>query len=130
MANRGTLLARALTLRCPHCGGRGLFRHWFAMEEKCPTCGLSLTISNSVGANLLNLVTAEFLLMGALATTMILTWPDPPWTFLQYGAPLLMLVAPLLLYPLSKIVFVAFDLSLHPSAAPDVRVHGVGDQQP
>lgn len=126
MSNRLTLLSRALTLRCPHCGKRGLFRHWFAMRDHCPSCGLSLTISNSVGANLLNLVTAEFLLMIGLATVLTLSWPNPPWTLLQYGAPLMMLLTPLLLYPLSKVVFVAFDLSLHPEARPDIRVHGVG----
>ena len=127
MANRGTQFARAITLRCPHCGGRGLFRHWFAMKEACPTCGLSLTISNSVGANLLNLVAAEFLLMIVLATVLVSSWPNPPWDLLQYGAPLLMLIAPLALYPVSKSLFVAFDLALHPSAQPDIRVHGVGD---
>lgn len=127
MANRGSLLARALTLRCPHCGGRGLFRHWFAMKDACPTCGLSLTISNSVGANLLNLITAECILMITLTVVVVRTWPDPPWNLLQYGAPLLMVIAPLALYPVSKVVFVAFDLSLHPAAAPDLRVHGIGD---
>lgn len=127
MANRRTQFVRALTLRCPHCGGRGLFRHWFAMKPACPTCGLSLTISNSVGANLLNLVAAEFLLMIVLATVLVNSWPNPPWDLLQYGAPLLMLLAPLALYPVSKSLFVAFDLALHPSAQPDFRVHGVGD---
>ena len=127
MSSRLTLLARAMTLRCPNCGHRGLFRHWFAMRDLCPTCGLSLTISNSVGANLLNLVTAEFLLMIGLATVIILNWPEPPWTLLQYGAPLMMVVTPLLLYPMSKVVFVAVDLALHPAARPDIRVHGIGD---
>ncbi len=97
------------------------------MKDACPTCGLSLTISNSVGANLLNLVTAEFVLLITLAVILVRTWPDPPWNLLQYGAPLLMVVAPLTLYPISKIVFVAFDLSLHPAATPDIRVHGIGD---
>lgn len=127
MASRGTQLLRAVTLRCPHCGNRGLFRHWFAMKPACPSCGLSLNVSNSVGANLLNLVAAEILLMAVIATVVIRTWPDPPWTLLQYGAPLLMIITPLLLYPVSKSLFVAFDLSLHPAARPDIRVHGVGD---
>lgn len=97
------------------------------MKEACPTCGLSLTISNTIGANLLNLVAAEVLLMIVIITVVLRTWPDPPWDLLQYGAPLLMVIAPLLLYPVSKSLFVAFDLSLHPDAQPDVRVHGVGD---
>lgn len=125
-SRRATLLFRAFRLRCPHCGGRGLFRHWFAMRDQCPHCGLSLTVSNSIGANLLNLVTAEFVLMLVLATVLIRSWPTPPWDLLQYGAPLLMVVSPLLLYPLSKIVFVALDLAAHPAAAPRVEVHGIG----
>jgi uncharacterized protein (DUF983 family) len=127
MATRTTQLLRSVTLRCPHCGGRGLFRHWFAMKDACPSCGLSLTISNTIGANLLNLVAAEVLLMIVIFTVVLRTWPDPPWDLLQYGAPLLMIIAPLVLYPVSKSLFVAFDLSLHPDAQPDVRVHGVGD---
>lgn len=127
MATRTTQLLRSVTLRCPHCGGRGLFRHWFAMKEACPTCGLSLTVSNTIGANLLNLVAVEVLLMIVITTVVVRSWPNPPWDLLQYGAPLLMVVAPLVLYPVSKSLFVAFDLALHPDAQPDIRVHGVGD---
>ena len=33
---------RALRLRCPVCGEGRLFRGWFAMEDRCPKCGLDL----------------------------------------------------------------------------------------
>ena len=36
----GTLLSRALQLRCPRCGGGKLFKGWFRMHERCPECGL------------------------------------------------------------------------------------------
>ncbi|MEO2046987.1 MAG: DUF983 domain-containing protein [Pirellulales bacterium] len=35
----GTLLWRALRLRCPACGQRALFRTWFAMNDPCAHCG-------------------------------------------------------------------------------------------
>jgi uncharacterized protein (DUF983 family) len=35
-----TLLRRALTLRCPRCGGTPLFTGWFAMPVTCALCGL------------------------------------------------------------------------------------------
>lgn len=126
VAKRPTIFLRALALRCPNCGGGGTFRHWFAMKERCPTCGLSLATGNRVGANLLNLVAAELLLMTAIVTVVVRTWPNPPWDALQIAAPLLMVVIPLLLYPFSKMLFVAIDLAMHPEAAPDANVHGVG----
>lgn len=113
MANRPLVFLRALALRCPNCGGGGTFRHWFAMKEYCPSCGCSLAAGNRVGANLLNLVAAELLLMAAIVTVVVRRWPDPPWDTLQIAAPLLMVVTPLLLYPFSKMIFVAIDVALH-----------------
>jgi uncharacterized protein (DUF983 family) len=34
------LLARALRLRCPNCGGGKLFTGWFRMHPRCSECGL------------------------------------------------------------------------------------------
>src|SRR5690606_4809067 len=36
------LCGRALKLRCPQCGGRGLLKTWLRLREHCPTCGLKL----------------------------------------------------------------------------------------
>ena len=127
MHRRLQLFLRALRLRCPHCGEGRIFRHWFSMHTHCPACGLSLAVGNRVGAYVLNLVVAEFVLMIVLAIIVLRTWPDPPYDALQYLAPALMLITPLLFYPFSKAIFVAIDLAMHPHAQPDVRVHGVGD---
>jgi uncharacterized protein (DUF983 family) len=125
MTRRTTVLLRGIHLRCPHCGGGGLFRHWLQMADNCPTCGYSLAAGNRVGANLLNLVVAEFILMVGIAVIVARTWPDIPWTLLQWGAPAMMVLCPLFFYPFSKMVFVAFDLAAHPDAQPDLKVHGV-----
>ncbi len=95
------------------------------MRTSCPSCGLSFATGNSVGAYILNLFAAESLLMVAFVTVVVRTWPDPPWDLLQWLAPLLMLVAPLVFYPFAKMAFVALDLAMHPQAAPDRLVHGV-----
>ncbi len=124
MDRRLTLFARALRLRCPNCGGQGMFRRWFEMVPDCTQCGFALASGNRVGANLLNLVAAEVILMVALATIIIRTWPDPPWQFLQYGAPILMLITPLILYPFSKAIFVAADLAMYPEGRADPSAHG------
>jgi uncharacterized protein (DUF983 family) len=124
---RSTLFGRALRLRCPHCGHRGVFQHWFRMHPACAHCGISLATGNSVGANLLNLVVAEAALVALIATLVVRTWPTPPWTLLQYAAPVLMVVAPLVFFPFSRVLFVAIDLAMHPKARPDVRAHGIDD---
>ena len=36
----GTLLARAMRLRCPRCGEGSLFDGWTAMPERCSACSL------------------------------------------------------------------------------------------
>ena len=35
------LVYRALRRHCPACGGGNLFRRWFTMADRCPTCGLA-----------------------------------------------------------------------------------------
>lgn len=102
-----------------------MFRHWFAMRDRCAHCGISLATGNSVGANLLNLVLSELTLVTALAIIVARTWPDPPWSLLQYGAPILMVIAPLVFFPLSRVLFVAIDLAMHPQALPDRPAHGI-----
>ena len=37
---------------------------------------------------------------------------NPPWTLLQYGGAILMVLAPILLYPFTKTVFLAVDLAV------------------
>ena len=124
MTRRPLLFARALMLRCPHCGGRRVLRHWLAMKASCPDCGLDLATGNRPGAYILNIAMAEVTLVVVLAIVVLRTWPNPPYNLLQWLAPLLMVLAPLLFYPFSKLVFVAIDLAMHPEAVPDALVHG------
>ena len=38
------VIARGLTIRCPNCGGKTLFREgtWFQVNKDCPACGLKI----------------------------------------------------------------------------------------
>jgi hypothetical protein len=85
---------------------------------------MQFATGNRPGAYILNLFASGTVLMIVLATVFVRTWPNPPYALLQWLGPLLMLLTPLILYPFSKMVFVAIDLSMHPEAAPDVLVHG------
>ena len=74
-------IGRALRRRCPRCGGGGLFRRWFQMEETCPTCGLRFERTEGywTGSMALNLVVTEVVFVAVLVLTIVATSPDPDW---------------------------------------------------
>ena len=63
---------------------------------------------------LFNLIAAETLFAAGLVTVLVLTWPDPPWASLQWGSIIAMIVAPLILFPFTKLLWLAFDLVFRP----------------
>ena len=85
------------------------------MKPACPACGLALDRGESgynVGSYMLNIIAAELIFAAIFIATIMLTWPNPPWQFLQYGGAILMLLAPIALYPFTKTVFLAIDLAV------------------
>lgn len=116
-ARAARILWRAVRLRCPHCGGKGILRGWFALETRCPTCGLVLDRGESdyfLGAYLLNLVAVELVLTFVLVAIGMLTAPDVPWDALMYGGAAFALVAAIACYPLTKVLWLGFDVVLRP----------------
>jgi len=87
------------------------------MRAECPRCGLDLERKEQgyvVGAYMLNIVAAEAIFLAIFLGVLAATWPDPPWQFLRYAAPALMLVMPVVTYPFSKTFFLAMDLAVRP----------------
>ena len=118
------LAGRALRLRCPACGEGRAFETWFRMRTRCSACGLHLERGEHgyvVGAYMFNIIAAELVFAAILIGTLAATWPDPPWTLLQYGGVALMIGLPVLFYPFAKTVFLAFDLVFRPPTAEDFR---------
>lgn len=116
------LLWRAVRLRCPNCGGGGLWRNWFHLRQRCPTCGLHLERGEHgyiVGAQMFNIIAAELVFAAIFVGVLVATLPDAPWDLLQYGGPVLMIVFPVFFYPFSKTLFLAFDLTFRPPTAED-----------
>jgi uncharacterized protein (DUF983 family) len=110
---------RALALRCPRCGSGRIFKHWFALAAACPRCGLALDRGEGdhwLGAYAFNLIFAELLGIGAAVTWIAATWPAVPWEAVQIGVPALMIAFPLLLFPFSRTLWLAWDLTLRPNA--------------
>lgn len=112
------MLGRALLLRCPRCGSGGLLRSWFTLQARCPRCALPLERGEEhdywLGGYTLNLVAAELLLALLMTVIVVVRWPDVPWRFLQYGGVVLVILAPIVLFPFSRVVWLAIDLILRP----------------
>jgi len=114
------MVLRGMVGKCPLCGGRGLFRGWFTLAERCPTCGHRFDRKPEegffLGAYTLNLSLVLVLLCldlfcFGLATGGIIAIPS--WTLVA-GAVVIAVVIPLLGYPASKTTWSAIDLSMNP----------------
>jgi uncharacterized protein (DUF983 family) len=113
------MIGRALLARCPRCGARGVFRSWFRLQERCPGCGLPLERGEGdywIGGMMFNIVLSEFLAVAAVGAAVWITYPAIPWNAIWFGTILLMLAAPFLLFPISRMVWLAFDLIFRPQS--------------
>ena len=90
---------------------------WFRMRSQCEVCGLAFERGEEgyqVGSYMFNIVAAELVFAALFVAIMLATWPSPPWDLLQYGGIALMVVAPFVLFPFTKLLFLAFDLIFRP----------------
>ena len=112
-----TLVGRAVRRRCPRGGNGGIWASWFRTHPRCPHCGLVLDRGESdyfYGAYMLNFVAAELAVMIAFVVALLVTWPAPPWNALMAGAIAFAVIAPFVLYPVSKGLWLAIDLVFRP----------------
>ena len=94
------------------------------MRAECPTCGLRLERGEDgyqVGSYMFNIIAAELAFAALLLGVVVLTWPSPPWAWLEYGGIALMIVAPFAFFPFSRTLFLAFDLLFRPAAHEELR---------
>ncbi len=116
------MVVRAFRRRCPSCGEGKLFMGWFHIRERCPHCGLRLDRGESdyfIGAYTINLIVAEIIVVIAMLSVMLYTWPTVPWETMKWGIIAMTIAAPLVTYPFSKSVWLALDLMFRPATLQD-----------
>jgi uncharacterized protein (DUF983 family) len=116
-----TKAARALRLQCPRCGSPGILQHWLRMKTRCPRCGLALDRGEEhdfwLGAFAINLVIAEG---SAAVVGLIVLWRTwPHYLLAQWVAMVLAVLMPLIFFPFSRTLWLAWDLSFRPREAGD-----------
>lgn len=127
LPSRKRMLLRALMLRCPHCGGRGIFETVFTLKKQCPTCGLRTQRGEDdyfVGAYLFNLCMVEAILWVGAFACIAVTYPNTPWTALTWVTGILMIVGCFACYPFAKTTWLAVDLSIRPLTKEELDWHG------
>ncbi len=108
--------------RCPHCGGGPIFTSWSRLLPVCPVCGLGLERGEQgywLGAYFFNLMAVETVFSLWVVGFLVGTWPDPPWGLFQATTVALMVAVPVLFFPFSKTLFLAFDLLIRPPSEDD-----------
>ena len=114
-------MGRALLLRCPRCGSGGIVKTWFALHSRCPACGLAFARGEEsdywLGAYAINLVLAEGLAAVIALTILWITWPQ--YLAAQITGMVLAVSLPILLFPFSRTLWLAWDLSFRPREAGD-----------
>ena len=99
------------------CGGGDLFPSWFSMREHCPSCRLKLDRGEHdfwTGAWMLNIVGVETVFVLMMTGVVALLWPEVPWGAVTWIGVIGMVALPLILFPVSRTLWLAFDLAFQP----------------
>jgi hypothetical protein len=92
-------------------------------------CGIRLDRGEHdyfIGAYTLNLIAAELVVAAGLVGVLFASWPNVPWDWIQFGGAPLVFLVPLLTYPFSELVWLAFDLVFRPVTPAEMRWHREG----
>jgi uncharacterized protein (DUF983 family) len=114
--DRATLFRRAAAKHCPVCDQGHLFHRWFRLAERCPHCGLRFVREEGhrTGDFGLNIVVTFGALLLTLIVATLITWPDLPAGPTLITATLVVILVPVAFYPWSRLLWLAFDLSVNP----------------
>ena len=96
------------------------------MRLICPGCQLILDRGEEdyfLGGYTVNFVVAELLIVLGGALSIVLTWPDVPWSLITWALIVLMVLAPVIFYPFAKTLWLAIDLIFRPVTPGDLAGH-------
>lgn len=87
------------------------------MREECGNCNRKLERGEKdyfIGSMMFNMILSEGLFVVVLVTTLLLLPPPVPWDGLETWIPVGMIAAPFIMFPFSKLAWLAFDLIFRP----------------
>jgi uncharacterized protein (DUF983 family) len=105
---------RALLLRCPRCGARGILDGWFRLKDTCPVCALGLRRAPDsdewFGGYFVNLIASESLMLVVVIGYVLAAWPAVPWATVERLGIVMVILSPIITYPFAKVLWVGMEL--------------------
>ena len=123
MSPNTTMFLRGCMKHCAVCGSGRLFRRWFTMLERCPRCDLKFErIEGHWTGDLgINTIVSFGVLMVVLFVGTFAFWPEPPFVAIIIASVIAAAIVPLVFFPYSKTLWLAFDLMMRPLEPGEVR---------
>lgn len=125
------LFGRGFLLRCPNCGGGPVLRNWMNLRVKCGACGLRLQRGehDTLMGSAFILFTLVALFAYAVIVVALTMTEETPWDLIEIGLPILTLVMLLVFFPFSKLLWLAFDLTLRPVTPEELEWHRASEAE-
>ena len=117
MSRAFLIASRAARLRCPNCGKGHVLKGFNEVHERCVICGFRYARSDDdyfSGAMFFGLMIGETMAVLVIGAFIWITYPNVPWNFMQYAIPLILLGVMIVLFPVSRMVWLAIDVLLRP----------------
>ncbi|MEP6589894.1 MAG: DUF983 domain-containing protein [Gemmatimonadota bacterium] len=95
---------------------------WFRATHHCAACGFRFDRSESgyeVGSLAVNTSLTLVLLVAGILASVTLGWPTPNWQAITIAMVLAALALPVVIFPWSKALYLALDVSFRPPAPGD-----------
>ena len=73
------------------------------------------------GGYAVNFVLAEVVGVAIIVAYVLAHWPEVPWTRVQWGAPVVMALVPIVFFPFSRTLWLAWDLCFRPEEPGDMK---------
>lgn len=115
---RLTPLGRGLVGRCPECGSGGIFASLNDLVGSCPRCGTNFEREEGywLGAMVVSMATVLLSFLLIFVGTMLVTWPDVPWTAVLVVTVVVNGLIPLVGYGWAKTTWMGIDRAFNPSS--------------
>ena len=100
-----------------------MLKSFNAVYDRCAACSFRYCRSDDdyfSGAMFFGMMIGETLAMLAIGAAIWITYPNVPWSFLQYAIPIVLLGVMIMLFPISRVVWLAIDVMLRPVEASEL----------